>query len=69
MGAPKVERGALFVRVGISIVDARYAADDAGFVIERYWGRALRSIGPQLWALAKQIGIFGLIADYARRLW
>jgi hypothetical protein len=34
MGAPKVERGALFVRVGISIVDARYAADDAGFVIE-----------------------------------
>jgi hypothetical protein len=35
----------------------------------RYWGRALRSIGPQLWALAKQIGIFGLIADYARRLW
>jgi hypothetical protein len=35
----------------------------------RYWGRALRSIGPQLWALAKQIGLIGLIADYARRLW
>jgi hypothetical protein len=34
----------------------------------RYWGGALHSIGPQLWALAKRIGIFGLIADYARRL-
>ena len=35
----------------------------------RYWGGALRSITPQLWALAKRIGIFGLIADNARRLW
>jgi hypothetical protein len=35
----------------------------------RYWGSALRSITPQLLALAKRIGIFGLIADYACRLW
>jgi hypothetical protein len=35
----------------------------------RYRGSALRSITPQLLALAKRIGIFGLIADYARRLW
>jgi hypothetical protein len=35
----------------------------------RYRGSALRSITPQLWELAKRIGIFGLIADYARRLW
>ena|ERR1700720_2562737 len=34
----------------------------------RYWGSALHSITPQLLALAKRIGIFGLIADYARRL-
>jgi len=31
-------------------------------------GSALHSITPQLLALAKRIGIFGLIADYARRL-
>jgi hypothetical protein len=31
----------------------------------RYRGSALRSITPRLWALAKRIGIFGLIADYA----
>jgi len=35
----------------------------------RYWSSALGSITPQLLALAKRIGIFGLIADYARRLW
>jgi hypothetical protein len=35
----------------------------------RYWGSALHSITPQFLALAKRIGIFGLIADYARRLW
>jgi hypothetical protein len=35
----------------------------------RYWGRALPSIGPQLRGAAKRIGIFGLIADYARRHW
>jgi hypothetical protein len=34
----------------------------------RYWGGALYSITPQLLAAAKRIGIFGLIADYARRL-
>jgi hypothetical protein len=34
----------------------------------RYWGSALHSIAPQLLALAKRIGIVGLIADYARRL-
>jgi hypothetical protein len=35
----------------------------------RYWGGALNSITPQLLAAAKRIGIFGLITDYARRLW
>lgn len=34
----------------------------------RYWGAALHSITPQLLEAAKRIGIFGLIADYARRL-
>jgi hypothetical protein len=33
-----------------------------------YWAAALNSIGPQLLAAAKRIGIIGLIADYARRL-
>jgi hypothetical protein len=35
----------------------------------KYWAAALNSIGPQLLAAAKRIGIIGLIADYARRLW
>ncbi|MDQ6867340.1 MAG: hypothetical protein M3178_02620 [Pseudomonadota bacterium] len=34
----------------------------------KYWSAALHSIGPQLFAAAKRIGIIGLIADYARRL-
>jgi hypothetical protein len=34
----------------------------------KYWAAALNSIGPQLLAAAKRIGIIGLIADYARRL-
>jgi hypothetical protein len=34
----------------------------------KYWAAALNSIGPRLWAVAKRIGIIGLIADYARRL-
>jgi hypothetical protein len=33
-----------------------------------YWAAALNSIGPQLLAAAKRVGIIGLIADYARRL-
>ncbi len=33
-----------------------------------YWAAALNSIGPQLLAAAKRVGIVGLIADYARRL-
>jgi hypothetical protein len=33
-----------------------------------YWAAALNSIGPQLLASAKRVGIIGLIADYARRL-
>jgi hypothetical protein len=35
----------------------------------RYWGSVLGSIIPQLLALAKRIGMVGLIADYAHRLW
>ncbi len=34
----------------------------------RYWGGALNSVIPQLWSLTKRIGLFGIIADYARRL-
>jgi hypothetical protein len=34
----------------------------------KYWAAALNSIGPQLLAAAKRVGIIGLIADYARRL-
>lgn len=34
----------------------------------RYWAASLNSIGPQLWAASKRIGLFGLLADYARRL-
>jgi len=34
----------------------------------RYWAAALNSIGPQLWAAARRIGLLGILADYARRL-
>ena len=34
----------------------------------KYFGGAIRSIIPQLWAAAKRVGIFGFIAYYARRL-
>jgi hypothetical protein len=34
----------------------------------RYWAAALNTIGPQLWAAAKRVGLFSLLADYARRL-
>jgi hypothetical protein len=34
----------------------------------KYWAATLNSIGPRLWALAKRVGIIGLIADYGRRL-
>jgi hypothetical protein len=32
-----------------------------------YWGDALHSIGPLLLAMAKRIGLIGVLADYARR--
>lgn len=34
----------------------------------RYRGAVLNSIGPQLWAAAKRIGLIGILADYARRM-
>ncbi|WP_159728356.1 hypothetical protein [Methylosinus sp. Ce-a6] len=35
---------------------------------KRYWAAALNSVGPQVWAAARRIGLLGLLADYARRL-
>jgi hypothetical protein len=32
----------------------------------RYWGRTIRSIGPQMWQAVKRIGLFGLIANSLR---
>lgn len=32
----------------------------------RYWSAALNSIGPQLWAAIKRIGVIGIVADYVR---
>lgn len=45
---------------------------DAGMSLRRarirFWGRALHSVAPQLWALAKRVGLVGILVDYARRL-
>jgi hypothetical protein len=32
----------------------------------RYWAAALNSIGPQLWAAIKRVGVIGILADYVR---
>lgn len=32
----------------------------------RYWAAALNSIGPQLWAAIKRVGLIGIVADYLR---
>ncbi len=32
----------------------------------RYWAAALNSIGPQLWAAIKRVGVIGIVADYVR---
>lgn len=32
----------------------------------RYRAAALNSIGPQLWAATKRIGVIGVLADYVR---
>jgi hypothetical protein len=32
----------------------------------RYWAAALNSLGPQLWAAIKRVGVIGLVAGYIR---
>lgn len=31
-----------------------------------YWAAAINSIGPQLWAAIKRVGVIGMVADYIR---